>query len=144
MWIVLATVASAFWGLEYIFSEKVYKHVSVITALTFSYVIGTAVLLFLMFSSKVWKADIHTLATSRPAALYLAGSIITLLIADICIGLSISEKNATVAGLIEITYPIFIALFAYLFFRENEMNLGTLIGGICIFVGVAVIYLFNR
>lgn len=59
--------------------------------------------------------------------------------AEICISLSIAAKNASLAGLIEISYPIFIILFSILLFQENPLNLAVVIGGALIFAGVAII-----
>jgi drug/metabolite transporter (DMT)-like permease len=68
---------------------------------------------------------------------------LSLLIAELCIGFSIISKNATLAGLIEISYPIFIALFSYLLFK-NKITIPTVIGGIIVFFGIFIIYYFNR
>ena len=54
---------------------------------------------------------------------------------------AISLKNATTVNIIEITYPLFTALFAYFIFKESQVNMWTAIGGLMIFSGVAVIYL---
>jgi len=64
--------------------------------------------------------------------------------AELCIGLAIANKNATVAGLIEITYPLFIALVGYLLIRENNLNAATIFAALLIFSGVATIFFFNR
>ena len=64
--------------------------------------------------------------------------------ADLMIALSISTKNATLAGLVEISYPLFIALFAYFLFKETQINAAIIIGGLLIFSGIFVIYYFNR
>lgn len=66
------------------------------------------------------------------------------LVADVFIGLSIHAKNATLAGLIEISYPIFIVIFAYFLFKEHQLNTATVFGGLLVFVGVFIIYFFNR
>jgi len=68
---------------------------------------------------------------------------LALLIAEIFIGFSITAKSATLAGLVEISYPIFIALFSYLLFK-SRVSVSTLIGGGIIFCGIFVIYYFNR
>lgn len=48
------------------------------------------------------------------------------MIAELLIGFSIVAKNATLSGLIEISYPIFIALFSYILFRHT-LNMATII-----------------
>jgi drug/metabolite transporter (DMT)-like permease len=65
-------------------------------------------------------------------------------IAALLIGLSVQGSNATFAGIIEMSYPIFIVAFSYLLFREHHLNAGIIVGGVLIFIGVAVVYFFNR
>jgi uncharacterized membrane protein len=69
---------------------------------------------------------------------------IGLILAEFFIAYSIIGKNATISGLIEISYPLFIALFSFLIFREYSINTQTIIGGLLIFCGVIVIYYFNK
>ena len=66
------------------------------------------------------------------------------MLAELFIALSIVSKNATIAGMIEISYPLFIALFAYLIFRESELNWGIAAGGALIMAGVLTVYWFSR
>ncbi len=67
-----------------------------------------------------------------------------LILAELFIGFSIVSKNASLAGLIEISYPIFTALFAYVLFKESQLDTATMIGGVLIFSGVVTIYLFSK
>jgi drug/metabolite transporter (DMT)-like permease len=64
-------------------------------------------------------------------------------LAELFIGFSIQGKNATLSGLIEISYPFFIAIFSYLLFRKNYLTLSTVFGGLFIAIGVFLIYRFN-
>jgi drug/metabolite transporter (DMT)-like permease len=57
---------------------------------------------------------------------------------------AMSAKNPTLASLIEISYPLFVVLFAWLFFREMEINTMTICGGLLVIVGVTVIILGER
>jgi drug/metabolite transporter (DMT)-like permease len=57
---------------------------------------------------------------------------------------AIGAKNATVASLIEISYPLFVAFFAWLLFRESQLNWSVLIGGAMILGGVFVVWSGNR
>ena len=57
--------------------------------------------------------------------------------------LSINNKNATLASLIEITYPVFVIFFAYVLFRQIHVNLSVAIGGLFILSG-AVIIIYNN
>jgi drug/metabolite transporter (DMT)-like permease len=58
--------------------------------------------------------------------------------------IAIGEKNATLASLIEISYPFFVAVFAWLFFRETQFSWPTVFGGLLILGGVAVVFLGER
>jgi drug/metabolite transporter (DMT)-like permease len=69
--------------------------------------------------------------------------VIVLALAELFIALSITNKSAALAGLIEISYPVFIALFSYLLFKESDLNVPIAIGGLLIFSGVAVVYWFS-
>lgn len=58
--------------------------------------------------------------------------------------IAIGEKNATLASLIEISYPFFVAIFAWLFFRDAQFSWPTLLGGLLILGGVGVVFLGER
>lgn len=144
MWIFFAVGASIFWGLSYILQEQVYKKISVYTSLAIISAIMLLLMIIGMTLSGRFKSDLIAIASSRQLLWLVMLGVITSIIAEIFIALSISTKNATLAGLIEISYPIFIALFAYVLFKENQLNLPTAIGGALIFSGVFLIYFFNK
>jgi drug/metabolite transporter (DMT)-like permease len=99
--------------------------------------------LALSYGTGFLRKDLVSLSGSKRLLLLVTAETITLILAELAIGFSITEKNATLAGLIEISYPIFIAIFAYFILKE-KVSLTTIIGGILIFVGVFVIYYFNK
>ena len=57
---------------------------------------------------------------------------------------AMSDKNPTLVSLIEISYPLFVILFAWVFFREMQLNMITMLGGILVLAGVVVITLGER
>lgn len=144
MWIVFAVGASMLWGLTYVLGQEIYKKISLSTTLAFMCA-GTAVVMFLisLFRHEL-KRDWDTLISDGNSAALLLSVTTVFILAELCIGYSIIGKNATLAGLVEISYPIFIAFFAYLFFRENTLNPSALAGGLLIFSGIFVIYHFNK
>lgn len=91
-----------------------------------------------------WKKDLSTLMTDRSALILLISVTVVFIFAELCIGFSITAKNATLAGLIEISYPIFIALFSYLLFKDNQLTPGSIAGALLIFSGIFVVYHFNH
>ena len=52
---------------------------------------------------------------------------------------AVRGRNATLASLIEISYPVFVALFAWLLFREIHVNASVVVGGLLVFAGVCLI-----
>ncbi len=144
MWILLALGASLFWGLTYVFNEEVYRKISVFTPIAFTSLVVFITTLAISLLSDNLKTDVQALLASKKLLWYFIGGAIAFLVAEFFIAFSITAKNATLAGLIEISYPIFIALFSYIIFRHNYLNLPTVLGGMLIFIGVSVIYYFNR
>ncbi len=144
MGFIFALLASAFWGITYVVNEQVFKHISVTTAFAVDFlVIGLLALVWGLHTGEI-KADARTISSSGEVSWLVLSGIAVLLIAEIFIALSIVNKNATLAGLIEITYPLFIALFAYILFRESQLTLMTALGGLLILSGVFVVYWFSR
>jgi drug/metabolite transporter (DMT)-like permease len=58
--------------------------------------------------------------------------------------LAIGNKNATLASLIEITYPVFVALFSYLMFRHVQVNASVILGGLMVMAGAGLIIYNNQ
>lgn len=143
MWILYALGASMLWGITYVLSEQIYKKLSISTSLALTCAATAIVMLCLSLFRNEFKRDIATLSTDRSALLLLISGIIIFVLAELCIAFSISEKNATLAGLVEISYPVFIAIFAYILFREDSLNISSLAGALLIFSGIFVIYHFN-
>lgn len=49
------------------------------------------------------------------------------------------SPNATVAALLDITYPVFVAIVAWVLYRENHLDWSVLVGGGLIFSGAMLI-----
>lgn len=144
MWILLALGAALFWGITYAINEQVYKHISVLSSLAITLTLSGIFTGIVAWIAGTLGKDFGILTSSPKALLLVAAGIVVLTIAELLIGFSIVEKNATIAGLIEISYPIFIVLFSYLLFKEDNLTVATAIGGTLMFAGVAVIYLCNK
>jgi drug/metabolite transporter (DMT)-like permease len=54
-------------------------------------------------------------------------------------GLAIKEKDATMASLLEITYPLFIILFTLIFLRQLHLNAAGLVGAVLILIGCVLV-----
>jgi len=85
--------------------------------------------------------SVHELGNDR---VWLLVSLASAAVGGLLIYVAIGEKNATLASLIEISYPFFVALFAWIFFRETHFNLATIAGGLLILGGVLTVFVVNR
>jgi|SRR5579872_147425 len=144
MWILFAIGASVLWGVTYVWNEQVYKHISFLSSLAItSFFLFLVTLMAALFGGNFGN-DLGSIVHSKKLLVLVIAETVGLILAELFIAYSITEKNATLSGLIEITYPIFIAIFAYVLYRENEVNAGTVFGGALIFIGVFFIYYFNK
>ncbi|MBV8275571.1 MAG: EamA family transporter, partial [Verrucomicrobia bacterium] len=57
--------------------------------------------------------------------------------------LAINQKDATMASLLEISYPLFIILFTLIFLRQLHLNAAGLAGAVLILAG-CVLVVFSR
>jgi drug/metabolite transporter (DMT)-like permease len=130
------------WGLHYPLIEHALKRVSLTTV-----VLLTALpmaLVALAFPSRL-TADWRTFTAlpwgERGLIVLIA---LTSLAGTVLLYLAVRGRNATLASLIEISYPAFVAVFAWLLFREWQLNAGVLIGAALVFTGTAVIIFSSR
>lgn len=145
MWFVYALSASIIWGISYAASGRVIERgVTPLVFFTLYAVVATGVGL----SALMATGKLNDLARIRETVgndwSWLLIAVITSGVGALLIYLAIGEKNATLASLIEISYPIFVAFFTWLFFRELHFNSMTLLGAVMILGGVSVVYLSNR
>jgi len=66
------------------------------------------------------------------------------LFGEVMVYLAITGKNATLASLIEMTYPVFVVLFAYIFYRQMHVTASVFVGGVMILIGSGLIIYNNR
>ncbi|MFN2309833.1 MAG: EamA family transporter [Gammaproteobacteria bacterium] len=141
-WYIAALGAALVWGLHYPLIAHALKHVSIPSVLVLS-VLPLFVLAPFFYRPVV--ADLHAVMDLSwgARALILAISL-TSLTGTVFMYLAIGGKNATLAAMIEISYPAFVALFAWLLFREVQISPSVLAGGALVFAGVTIIILGNR
>lgn len=56
----------------------------------------------------------------------------------------IGAKNASLASLVEISYPLFVVLFTWIFFQEIEINSMSVAGAFLVISGVSLIFWSTR
>ena len=141
-WYVAAFAAAVIWGLHYPLLDHALKRISLISVLLLSAL--PIMLIALVFHRQI-AADVAIVrALPLNEQWSILGIALTGSAASVLLLMSIRAKNATLASLIEISYPLFVALFAYVLFRESALNSGVLLGAVLIFSGVAVIIFSSR
>jgi drug/metabolite transporter (DMT)-like permease len=144
MWVIFAFVSSILWGLAYVINEQIYRKISVVTSIGITTLFTAVVMLLIACKGRFLMEDLGAIRRSNQLLGLVVAETIVLMLAEVFIGLSITNKNATLAGLIEISYPVFIILFAYLLFKENQLSISAAAGGSLIFLGIFIIYYFNK
>lgn len=140
-WYITAIAAAMIWGIHYPLIDHALKKLSLFSVLLLT--VLPVLLLIPLFSHDIAQ-DVKTfsqLTVFDKLAILSIG--ITSILASVLLFMSIDNKNATLASLIEITYPIFVALFAFVIFRQMHLNASVITGGILIMAGAALIIANN-
>lgn len=145
MWILLAFGAAILWGVSYAASGRVMQRGLDPVSFFFCYAVFAALVTGVILLAKGELSEVprsvRELGSDR---MWLLVSLASAAVGGLLIYVAIGEKNATLASLIEISYPFFVALFAWLFFREAQLNAATIAGGLLILGGVFTVFLANR
>lgn len=139
MWFWYALYASVLWGVGYVINQILMKTLNSIEIIVLeSFVILLVFIPWLVFTEN-WKATIIKLSDIKIVLLVLAGSTIYIT-AAIFILKSIGAGNATLAAIIEASYPIFTMLFAYILLREIQFSVYTIVGCAFIITGLIIVH----
>ena len=141
VWFIYSLTAAALWGIHYATAGEVSKNVPafVITIfyLVFVTIFSIIVLLIVKSPTLLITALISHINLTTLWQLGIMG--ITGSISNFLIFSAIADSTATKASIVEITYPLFVALFSLILYGENTLNLKMGIGGILIFLGVTMV-----
>ena len=141
-WYVPAIAAAVVWGLHYPLIEHALRRVSLPTVVLLSAL--PMALVALAFPARL-AADWRALAVLPVGERWLIGLIaVTSLAGTVLLYLAVRGRNATLASLIEISYPAFVAVFAWLLFREWQLNAGVLFGAVLVVTGSVLIIVNSR
>jgi len=143
-WVFYALFAAALWGGYYLIYEVLLKSISAPTVLSFSTLGASSVFLCWLIIGGSFEKDWQQIRKGGDETWLLVGAALLAVMANVAFLSSMRLKNATISGLIEITYPLFTALFAWIFIREAQMSLGTLLGACFIMTGIICIYYFEK
>ncbi len=139
-WILYALSASMLWGASYAASGPILRSGIPPLLFYFCYSFFSFCLSFiiLLAHGKIgtlleWPRNFGSNAPWFLFSLFAAS------LAALMTYMAIGEKNASLASLIEISYPLFVILFTWLFFREVELTVMTAAGALLVLSGVSLI-----
>lgn len=140
MWILTALGAAVLWGLNYSLNERIFQgRIAPVTLLSLQALVGSVVFLAFGARSGVLREDLARLQFDTRTAAVVALCLVTGVAANYLISLSIQSRNATVAGLIELSYPVFTVAFTWLLFGQSHLSPAIVGGGLLIVAGALLI-----
>lgn len=140
-WYVAALAAAITWGIYYPLVDMALKRISLYSVILLSMI---PVLLAIPLFLNTVKNDVETvraLPTSEQWIFVVLGLIG--LFGEVMVYTAITGKNATLASLIEMTYPLFVVIFTYVFYRQMHITPTVFVGGMLILVGAGLIIYNN-
>jgi drug/metabolite transporter (DMT)-like permease len=145
LWLVYAVGAAVIWGVNYAISGRLLQRgMSPQTLFLIDLIFGVVAVSAMITFSGRWSSTLLEVRQARPDILWLIIAVASATAAALLIFLSIQAKNATLASLIEVTYPLFTAFFAWALFRQVTINTATVIGAVLIFTGVLIVAKANH
>ena len=141
--ILLAIGAAATWGLVYVLEQRVLGEFSVMKFLFFEsiFILGVSFISILFFEK------INSLTTSENFKVIFAPSFLLLIaitfLANYLILLSVQLVGATFASMFEITFPLFVVIFAF-YILHQPIHWMTIMGGILIIFGSMLVIYVNQ
>jgi drug/metabolite transporter (DMT)-like permease len=135
---ILAFAAAVLWGLTYCLDEKVLESLSVPKLYFLHSLCGVFVAAGILMAQGTSLAGMFHV--DRAAMPLLAVTLVTATAAAFAILGSIQALGAGTSAVLEISYPLFVALFSVLLFK-GQLELPVVIGGLFIFIGSAIIVL---
>ena len=142
-WWSFSIIAAVIWGLHFNLIVKVSRVLprDIYTPLTLFVITSVSILLLLPFIYQKVFANLMILwHAGNEIRISIVVLILTTIIAASLLYIAMQlSPNATVASLLDITYPVFIAIIAWLLYRENHLDWSVLAGGALIFSGAMLI-----
>jgi drug/metabolite transporter (DMT)-like permease len=141
-WYIAALGAALMWGVHYPLVGFALPRISLIGVLLISVIPVFFLAPFFATQINTDMQNFRGLPLSEQLIVSVIG--ITSLAGAAFVYLAIGSKNATLASLIEITYPVFVALYSYLMFRHVQVNASVIIGGLMLIAGAGLIIYNNQ
>jgi drug/metabolite transporter (DMT)-like permease len=137
-WWGYALLGAACWGVQYLLLEVLFEKVNFAAAATFLGLASgvlIAALMYGLYPQQNWRPLWQSWSILGLVVLYLLAGSGAYLFSTF----AIRDKNATVASLLEISYPLFIILFTAVFLRKIHLNALGFLGALLILAGCALV-----
>lgn len=140
-WFFADLAASVLWGFGYALLGKVlHSGASSAFMMLVQGIIALSLYFLVAKFGNHLKQDWEVMAADSRVFLPTVLFAVSVVLGNFLVFTSISLKNATLANMIEMAYPFFTLLFAWILFRESHLNWATAFGDFLIFCGIGVIY----
>lgn len=137
---VLAVLAAVLWGLTYCLDERVLASLTVFKLYFLHCLCGVLVAGVILLAQGTSPAGLFTVDAAQVSLPLFSLTLVTATAAALAILGSIQLLGAGKSAVLEISYPLFVALFSVVLFR-GQLQLPVVIGGLFIFIGSAIIVL---
>ncbi len=136
-WYVAALAAAITWGIYYPLVDMALQRISLYSVILLSMIPVVIAIPFFLNTVRKDIESVRTLPISEQWIFVVLGLIG--LFGEVMVYTAITGKNATLASLIEMTYPLFVVLFTYVFYRQMQITPSVFAGGLLILVGAGLI-----
>lgn len=138
---IFAIAAAILWGASYAASGLLLRSAITPTAFYFYYSWVGAMMATVVFFVRGERGQFLLSLKELPVAHmgWLFFSLITASLGALMTYQAVGAKNASLASMIEISYPLFVVVFTWLFFQEIQLNAMTCLGAFFVLFGVMLI-----
>ncbi len=140
-WMIFAIAAAILWGSSYAASGPLLRSSMTPFLFYFCFSWVGALTATVVFFLRGEKGNFLSQLKELPPA-HVGWFLFSLLTASIGAWMTyqaVGAKNATLASMIEISYPLFVVIFTWLFFQEFQLNAMTFLGAFFVLFGVMLI-----
>lgn len=141
-WFVYSFFVAVSWGLLYVMVEMLIRRgISPLSVVYVAQPVYFISLVFLFFFNKKIVKDFKSIITNWELLSITIGISVAAIFANWCIGQATKLSNASMASMIEISYPLFVALFSYFIFENFSFKWEYWLGFGLISIGSGIIIL---
>lgn len=141
LWLGLATFAAVCWGVVYTVSGKVMERIEPLQLMWILAIIEAAgITLWFSFKKDGGFAFAGVVMNDISLLKWTLVVVALTFLSNLLIWYSVTKLNASVAAMIEISYPLFTVLAAWILFKEVQVGPVAVTGCVVVIFGIAMIY----